>query len=77
MTNHYRVFNRSSGMSWISVVNSKPEEMEEVIIFDSAQGIVIGFFYPISNSFIRSVDGSRLTHVSYWMPLPKLPVFDE
>jgi hypothetical protein len=64
-------------MSWISVVSSKPEDMQEVIIFDSAQGIVIGFFYPFSNSFIASVDGTRLKHVSYWMPLPELPVFDE
>lgn len=75
--NHYGAFNRFRGMSWISVVNSKPEEMQEVIIFDSAPGIVIGFFYPFSNSFIGSVDGTRLTHVSYWMPLPELPVLEE
>ena len=58
-------------------MNSKPEEMEDVIIFDSSQGIVIGYFYPFSNSFIGSVDGSRLTHVSYWMPLPEIPSPDE
>lgn len=72
-----RMLAGSRCMSWISVVKSKPEEMREVLIFDDTIGMVVGYYYPSSNSFFGSVDGVRLTRATHWMPLPELPLMDE
>lgn len=52
----------------------KPEEMQDVLVFDDAHGIYVAYYFESCSCFIRSVDGARLTHASYWMPLPAVPV---
>ena len=61
-------------MKWISVIRMKPAEMQDVLVFDDAHGIFVAYYFESSGCFIRSLDGARLTHASYWMPLPAVPV---
>lgn len=61
-------------MNWIPVIHEKPQDRNEVLIFDDAQGLHISYYIKGSNSFISSVDGARFTHVSFWMPVPEVPV---
>jgi hypothetical protein len=61
-------------MKWISVNQAIPEELEDVLIFDQFEGINIAYYFKVTNSYIVRIDGSRLTNVGYWMPLPQSPV---
>ena len=58
---------------WLSIEKSIPEEMREVIVFDEDKGVFIGHYFQSANSFIRTVDGARLSGAKYWMPIPELP----
>jgi hypothetical protein len=64
-------------MMWIPVMRTKPEEMQEVLIFDDAFGISVGYYFEATNCFIGSVDGIRLKHASFWMPLPDSPLVEQ
>ena len=61
-------------MKWISVIKVKPAEMQDVLVFDDAQGIFVAYYFESCSCFVRSVDGARLKHATYWMPLPEVPV---
>jgi hypothetical protein len=58
---------------WISTEKTMPEEMHEVLIFDAEKGVVIGHYFGLADSLIRTFDGARLTHAKYWMFIPELP----
>ncbi|NEU07887.1 DUF551 domain-containing protein [Flavihumibacter sp. R14] len=60
-------------MEWISITQTLPEELKEILIFDRLEGINIAYYFKETNSYIVAIDGSRLTNVGYWMPLPESP----
>ena len=59
-------------MKWISILQSLPQELENVILFDEMEGLTIGYRH-FKNGFIQSVDGHPLEKVSHWMPAPEAP----
>lgn len=61
-------------MKWISVNQTIPDELQQVLIFDRDEGINIAYYFKAANCYIVAIDGSRLTNVGYWMPLPESPV---
>lgn len=63
----------SKSMNWIPLIQQKPQDRNEVLIYDDNQGIHVSYYLKVSNSFISSVDGARFTHVSFWMPVPEVP----
>ena len=63
----------SKGTKWNFAINVKPQEMEEVLIFDDRKGFCVGYFSGSAETYFAIVDGGRLSHVTYWMEIPALP----
>lgn len=61
-------------MSWISIINTKPEDLKQVLIFDRVNECMIGYYDRTAGNFVGSVDGARISHAIFWKPLPELPV---
>ena len=61
---------------WISVTQTIPEELKQVLIFDRLEGINIAYYFRLTDCYIVAIDGSRLQNVGYWMPLPESPASD-
>jgi hypothetical protein len=59
-------------MTWISVLDSLPKNLETVLLFDEAVGLSIGYRFK-HNCFIRYLDGLKLDKVSHWMSVPEAP----
>ena len=60
-------------MDWILVDQVMPADMTEVLAFDEKKGILISYYFKETDCLIGTVDGMRLYHARYWMPLPGLP----
>jgi len=58
---------------WISVLEQKPDDLQEVLIFDEHLGINIAHYYKSMDAFIVKNDRTLLKHARVWMPLPPLP----
>jgi len=58
---------------WISKERSLPQDLEDVFLFDRKEGKFVGFYYAETGRFIRTIDGSALSDVTHWMPLPPDP----
>ena len=61
-------------MNWTSAIQYKPSHLEEVLIFDDLQGFRVGYYSFITDTFFGIADGSKLSHATYWMPLPAVPM---
>lgn len=62
---------------WISVMREKPEEMQDILIYDDVKGLNLGYYFEPKGIFIASADGKRLTHVSFWMRIPEVPLLQD
>ena len=60
-------------MKWISVLESLPNDMENVLLYDETEGLAIGYLFKQNSCFIQNLDGLKLKEVSHWMPFPQLP----
>lgn len=58
---------------WISILKQKPEDLQEVLIFDELLGINIAQYYKSMDAFIGKDDRVLLKHTKFWMPLPASP----
>jgi hypothetical protein len=61
-------------MNWTSAIQHKPSDLEEVLIFDDTQGFRVGYYSLGTDTFFGIADGAKLSHATYWMPLPEIPV---
>ena len=61
-------------MTWIPVLDNKPEDLQQVLIFDDVDEYIIGYYHEAGGVFIGSVDGARINKARFWKPLPELPV---
>lgn len=60
-------------MTWIPVLDTKPEALKQVLIFDDVNEYLVGFYDKKAGLFIGSVDGALIRNARYWQPLPELP----
>jgi hypothetical protein len=67
------LLNSNGGAHWNFAIQAKPQEMEEVLVFDDQKGFCVGYFSGPAETFFAIVDGGRLSHVTYWMKIPALP----
>ena len=58
---------------WISVLKQKPDDLQQVLIFDEQLGINIAHYYKSMDAFIGKDDRVLLKQAKFWMPLPSLP----
>lgn len=61
---------------WISILKQKPDDLQEVLIFDERLGINIAQYYKSMDAFIGKDDRALLKQAKFWMPLPPLPVME-
>lgn len=60
-------------MNWISIFDTNPEDLQQVLIFDEVNECIIGYYNGAEAFFIGSVDGARISNALFWQPLPELP----
>lgn len=60
---------------WISVEESLPENLDNVLICDGGGGIVVGHYDEDDGRFWKRVNGNTFHSVdaTHWMSLPELP----
>ena len=63
-------------MSWTSVLEKKPADSQQVLIFDDVNGYVIGYYHKAGGVFVGSVDGARINDARFWRLLPELVIQD-
>lgn len=65
---------------WISVKDSTPKSTENVIVYDTNEGILIGFFVPhlahwfVTGPFLGVIKEPKVSH---WRELPEPPRIEE
>lgn len=55
---------------WISVKDSEPDSLDEVLTYSENEGIGISFY---SNGSWYDYGTTKWVSVSHWMPLPEPP----